>query len=104
MRRHLRRCRPPGQGIGTQVTAPQGIGCVTVLWSFRTKLAASLFWFRRALYDPIARFRYLPVELAQSGAEVLGVAVMRAHTGAQLGFVNELVGVGAVLERRLGAE
>ena len=40
----------------------------------------------------------------QSSAEVLGVTEMRAHAGAQLGLVDELVGLRAVLERRLRAQ
>ena len=35
---------------------------------------------------------------------MLGLPEMRAHPRAKLGFVDELVGVGAMLERRLGAQ
>src|SRR5690606_16593449 len=37
-------------------------------------------------------------------AQVLGIAEMRSHAGAQFGFVDELVGMRAVLEGRLRSE
>ena len=63
-----------------------------------------LFRFRGALDHPIAGRGDLLQKRPQGRAQVLGVAEMGAHTGAQLGLVNEFVGVGAVLEGRLGAE
>ena len=43
-------------------------------------------------------------EFAEGGAQVFGVAEMRAHAGAEFGLVDEFVGVRAVLERRLRPE
>src|SRR5215207_2186891 len=63
-----------------------------------------LFRFCRAFDHPIARFGNLRKKSAQRRAEMLRVAIMRAHAGAQFRFVDELVGVGAVLERRLSAQ
>jgi len=71
----------------------------------RQQFAANLlFRLGGAFDDPIARFRDELKELAEHGAEVLGVTEVRAHAGAQLGFVDEFIGVRAVLEWRLCAE
>src|SRR5690349_24752616 len=63
----------------------------------RLKFASSLFWLGGALNDPVFGLWNLPGKFPQNGAEVLGVAIVSPHAGPQLGFVNELVRVGAVL-------
>src|SRR5688572_16538707 len=65
---------------------------------------AILLGLSRAFDNPVARFRKLPQKLPQGRAEVLPITKMRAHSGAEFRFVNELVRVRAVLERRLRAE
>src|SRR5690606_36300640 len=64
-------------------------------------IAASLFWFRSALDDPLLRFRNLPDKLAQRRAQMFRVTRMGSHSRAEYCLVNELVRVRAVRERSL---
>ena len=64
----------------------------------------SLLRLSGAFHDPIAGFGNQIEEPLERRAEVFGVAIVRSHSRAKLGFVNELVGLRGVLERRLCAE
>ena len=62
-----------------------------------------LFRFGRALDNPFPGLGHLGREGAKRRAQMLRVTEMGTHARAQLGLVDELVRVGAVLKGRLGA-
>src|SRR5688500_11305839 len=74
-------------------------------WTTRKVLMPGIsFWLSCAFDHPLFRFGYLFEKFPQDRAQVFGIPKVRPHPRPQLGFINELVGMSAVLEWSLRAK